>query len=371
MGSPVSDTAKKISPWKVVLPAVLGFGIVGYFVYRDFHKIDFSVFDLSYYTLLFRILAVLMMFFRDLGYVIRLRILSSKELSWRKCIRIVLLWEFGSAVTPSAIGGTAIATVFIWKEGINIGKSTSIVVATSFLDELYFSIMFPVVLLIFSKADLFYVVGAHHLANRFFVFAFVGYGLKLAWAILMGYSIFINPKFFASLINGIFKWKILKRWKAGAEQVASNFEVSNREFKNKGIKFWVKAGLTSFLSWTSRYWVLNFLLVALYYSLKFDVYAQVLTIQDHFLIFAKQLVMWIMMLVMPTPGGSGFVETVFNSYMVEFVPVTGFVVFMALIWRLVSYYPYLFIGTIIGPAWVNRNFKKINLRKSKTKNNHN
>jgi uncharacterized protein (TIRG00374 family) len=114
--------------------------------------------------------------------------------------------------------------------------------------------------------------------------------------------------------------------------------------------------------------VLNFLLIALYYSLKLEVYAKFISLNDHFLIFAKQLVMWIMMLVMPTPGGSGFVETIFNSYMVEFVPVTGFVVFMALIWRLVSYYPYLFIGSAIAPAWVNRNFKKIKLRKSKTKN---
>jgi hypothetical protein len=227
MGNPVGDTAKKISPWKVVLPAVFGFGIVGYFVYRDFNKIDFSSFSFSYYTILFLMLAFLMMFFRDFGYVVRLRILSSGELSWRKCIRIILLWEFGSAVTPSAVGGTAIATVFIWKEGVNLGKSTSIVMATSFLDELYFSIMFPIVLLIFSKAELFHVVGADHLANRFFVFAIVGYAMKLIWAILMGYSIFINPRFFASLINWIFKWKLLRKWKDGAEKLASNFEVSN------------------------------------------------------------------------------------------------------------------------------------------------
>jgi hypothetical protein len=73
--------------------------------------------------------------------------------------------------------------------------------------------------------------------------------------------------------------------------------------------------------------------------------------------------MWIMMLVMPTPGGSGFVETIFNSYMAEFVPVAGFVVVMALIWRLVTYYPYLFIGVFMAPAWVNKNFKKIKFKK--------
>ena len=82
-----------------------------------------------------------------------------------------------------------------------------------------------------------------------------------------------------------------------------------------------------------------------------------ISVHEHFLIFARQLIMWILMLVMPTPGGSGFVETVFTTYMAGFVPVAGFVIFMALIWRLVTYYPYLIIGSIIAPAWLKTNFK--------------
>ncbi|MBN2778789.1 MAG: flippase-like domain-containing protein [Bacteroidales bacterium] len=363
MSKPNSESISSIRPRRVVLPVVLGLGIVVWFIYRDFHKIDFNVFEFSYYSVLFVFLAFLMMFLRDLGYVIRLRILSSGELSWRKCLRIVLLWEFGSAITPSAIGGTAVATLFIWKEGLHIGKSTSVVVATSFLDELYFSLMFPLVFILFSKTELFFVVNSSYFASRLTVFAIIGYGLKLFWALLMGYSIFVNPRFIGSLITGIFKLKFLKRWKNAAVEMAENFEISNREFKTKKFTFWLKSFFATFLSWTSRYWVLNFLIIALYYSLKFDVYAKFLGVQDHFLIFAKQLVMWIMMLVMPTPGGSGFVETIFNSYMAEFVPVAGFVVVMALIWRMVTYYPYLFIGVFMAPAWVNKNFKKIKLKK--------
>ena len=363
MNKTITDNINKIRPRKVILPVFLGLGIVGWFIYRDFHKIEFSDFDFSYYSLLFIGFAVLMMVLRDVGYIVRLRILSSNELSWLKCLRIILLWEFGSAITPSAVGGTAIATLFIWKEGLSLGKSTSIVVATSFLDELYFSLMFPLIFIVFSRAELFHVVGSSAIANQFLIFALIGYGVKLFWTILMGYSIFINPKFIASIITGIFKLKFLKKWKALANKMTINFEISNRELKTKNFKFWLKAFFTSFISWTSRYWVLNFLLIALYYSLKYDMYVQFLSMHDHFLIFAKQLVMWIMMLIMPTPGGSGFVETIFNSYMVEFVPVTGFVVIMALVWRMLTYYPYLFIGVFLAPAWVNKNFKKIKLKK--------
>ena len=367
MNKSITNNINKISPRRVILPVLLGLGIVGWFIYKDFHKIEFTSFIFSYYTILFIGLAVLLMILRDFGYILRLRILSSKELSWRKCLRIILLWEFGSAITPSVVGGTAVATLFIWKEGLPLGKSTSIVIATSFLDELYFTLMFPLTFIFFTKTELFNVIGSSVAANQLLVFALIGYSLKLLWTILLGYSIFINPKLFASLITGIFKLKFLKKWNAAAKDMATNFEISNREFKTKNFNFWLKAFFTSFISWTSRYWVLNFLLIALYYSLKYDVYAQFLSLHDHFLIFAKQLIMWIMMLVMPTPGGSGFVETIFNSYMAEFVPITGFVAIMALIWRILTYYPYLFIGVFLAPAWVNKNFSKIKLKKRTSK----
>ena len=60
-----------------------------------------------------------------------------------------------------------------------------------------------------------------------------------------------------------------------------------------------------------------------------------------------------MLLVMPSPGGSGFAEVVFSDYLGQFIP-AGFVAIMALMWRLVSYYPYLFMGVFVIPKWVKR-----------------
>jgi uncharacterized membrane protein YbhN (UPF0104 family) len=78
---------------------------------------------------------------------------------------------------------------------------------------------------------------------------------------------------------------------------------------------------------------------------------------DHFLLFAKQLVMWIMMLVSPTPGGSGFSEYVFSEYLNDFMPqVAGLAILTAFVWRLFTYYPYLIVGVIIGPKWIRDKF---------------
>lgn len=88
---------------------------------------------------------------------------------------------------------------------------------------------------------------------------------------------------------------------------------------------------------------------------------------QHFLIFARQLVMWIMMLVSPTPGGSGFAEFVFSKYLGEFLPSAGVAIAMAILWRLISYYPYLFIGAFIVPKWIARSFGKTS-KQTKTNN---
>jgi uncharacterized protein (TIRG00374 family) len=76
---------------------------------------------------------------------------------------------------------------------------------------------------------------------------------------------------------------------------------------------------------------------------------------DNLLIYARQLVMWIVMLVSPTPGGSGIAEIAFSGFLKDFTPV-GLDSALGLLWRLISYYPYLFIGAIILPRWVRRVF---------------
>jgi uncharacterized protein (TIRG00374 family) len=82
------------------------------------------------------------------------------------------------------------------------------------------------------------------------------------------------------------------------------------------------------------------------------------TVSDHFLLFARQLVISNMLLLSPTPGGSGIAEVLFKTYLGDFIPIGGAItIILALIWRLISYYPYLIAGAIIVPRWLRDNFK--------------
>jgi len=350
---------RQLHPRRIIIPVAIGLIVVLWLILKDININVLKEIEFTWRSVFWLIVAWLCMVGRDLGYMIRIRILSENDLTWRQAFRVIMLWEFTSAITPSTVGGTAVAVVFIHKEGLSVGRSTAVVLATSFLDELYFVIMFPLILLIVGKEILFTTslegTGGALLNNLTFV-AIAGYGLILAWVLFVGYGLFINPEGIRKTIIWIFKLPILRRFRDSAIKAGDDIVESSHELKKKPLTFWIKAFTATILSWTSRYWVINAILMAF-----FD-------ISQHFLIFARQLVTWIMMIMSPTPGGSGFAEVILSRYISDAIPldavhVTGVALAMAIIWRMISYYPYLIVGASIIPGWIQRKFIKPSIKK--------
>lgn len=347
------------SPRRIIIPILIGLGVVFYYLYDKFDPSVFKQIEFSPKLIFWIFVALVLMVFRDIGYIIRLRILSDYKLTFKQSFRIIMLWEFTSAVTPSSIGGTSVALLFINKEGISVGRSSAIVMATSFLDELYFIITFPFLLLFIKSSKLFAANTSAEgmtFANEFFYFAIIGYGLKLVFTLFISYGLFINPKGLRWLLMWVFKLPLLRRWRNGANEAGKDIVLSSKELKKKSAKFWIKAFLATAFSWTSRYWVVNAIFMAFF------------IIPDHFLLYARQLVAWIMMLVSPTPGGSGFSEIVFVEYFGDLIPIAqelkeSFATMLALLWRFISYYPYLIIGAIVFPKWISQKFTKPAIKK--------
>lgn len=340
---------RKIRPYKIVYPILIGLAVVAVMLYREFDPKAFQSLHFTWMTVVWLIVAVLCMMVRDLGYVVRLRLLADSKLTWWQSVRVIFLWEFTSAVTPSAIGGTSIAILFVNKEGIKVGRSSAIVMATSFLDELYFVIMFPIILLVVNHTLLWNIPDAGKaVVNSLFWFAVGGYAIKLTYLSALTYGLFWNPRSLKYLLMKCFKWRLLRKWRQDANEAGYDIIRNSEELRKMPFSFWLKTFGATALSWTSRYWVVNALLMA-FWAGHYDW-------GHHFLIFARQLVMWIMMLVSPTPGGSGFAEYVFSTYLGEFLPGAGVAVAMAILWRLISYYPYLFVGAVLVPRWITKSF---------------
>ena len=347
---PPKSPLSKIRLSNAFYPILIGLGAVGYMLWKDFDIQVFSGITFSWHMVFWLVMAVVFMFGRDIGYIIRIRILSNNQLSWRQAFRVIMLWEFTSAITPSAVGGTSVAIIYVHKEGISVGRSSAIVMLTSFLDELYFIVMFPLLILIVGPSELFDVSTSSGVLTRSLMgIALTGYFLKLGFVLVLSYGRFVNPRGLKWLLLKVFKLKFLRRWYHAAGQTGTDIIRSSHEIRRYNYKFWLKACSSTFLSWSSRYLVANALIMAFF------------AVSDQFLLFARQLVIWIMMLVMPTPGGSGFAEYVFSSYCSDLISVSpamqlGAATLIALLWRGVTYYPYLAIGAIIFPRWIKKKF---------------
>jgi uncharacterized protein (TIRG00374 family) len=338
----------KVKSWKIFLPVFLGLLVIAYMFWKEFNPAAFSKIGVTWFSVFWIIVAFLCIAGRDLGYIVRIKVLSEGQLSWRQAFRVIMLWEFTSAITPGSVGGTSVALMYVHKEGISLGKSSSIVMVTSLLDELYFVFAFPVVMFVAGVTELFEIKDSEGWSGGLFWLAVIAYTIKLIWVLFMIYGLFVNPKRFSRMIYRLLQLPFLKKRKRRIARVVHDMESSSAELKNKKISFWLKAFLSTIVSWTSRYWVVNCLFLA-FFTQGFD----------QFMVFARQLVMWLILLVSPTPGGSGIAEYMFDLYLGEYVDMadlTGFTIVLVLLWRLITYYPYLIVGTVMVPKWISDNF---------------
>lgn len=329
---------------RVIIPVILGLGVVAYLVFKDFDPQPFFKIQWTYYTALWIFIALLMVVTRDVAYMYRIRLLTDKQLTWRRSFDVIMLWEFASAVTPSVVGGSAAALFIVTKEGIRPGRATAIVMITALLDELFYIVMVPLVILVAGTSQLFKSETSYLFVNTKLgmqgVFI-LGYLFILVLTLIISYGIFIKPRGFKWILLRVFKIPFLRKWRQQAGQAGDDIITTSAEMRNKPLIFWIRACTATFFSWTARFWVVNFLILS------------ITPVGQHFLIFARQLVMWVIMLISPTPGSSGVAEFLFSDFLGDFIPV-GLTVAVALLWRLVSYYPYIIIGAFVLPNWIKR-----------------
>ncbi len=342
----------RIKPRNAIYPAIIGLAVIVFLFMRDFDSRVFDDVDFTVGSVFWLLLAVVFMCGRDLGYMARLRTLSGGQLSWGQCFRVIMLWEFTSAVTPSAVGGTSVAILYIHKEGISVGRSSAMVMLTSFLDELYFIVVFPLLIFYFGIDKLFFSnPGEDLLTTGIMAFAVTAYSLKLIYLLILSYGLFFNPRGLKWLLMRIFKLGVLRRWYRAVNIVGTDIVNSSNEIKGQGGRFWGSVLMSTFLSWTSRYLVANALIMAFF------------SLSGHLLMYARQVVMWIVMLILPTPGGSGFAEYLFTNYCSDLIAVPvelqlSAAALIAFLWRGVTYYPYLIIGAVMLPKWISDKFGK-------------
>lgn len=333
---------------RIIIPIIIGIGVAAFLISQNFNMQVFKDIHWTWHTNFWLFTAVVLMAVRHLAYMYRIRLLTDKQLSWRRSYQVIMLWEFASSITPSVVGGSAVALYIVNKEGINMGRTTAVVLITSLLDELFYILLAPIVILIVGYHNVFFQNTGFAFFNAemgmFGVFV-AGYLFIILLQSIIIYGIFINPRGVKWLLIRLSKLPFLKKWRKNAVVTGDQIIATSKELKGKSFLFWARAFLATVFSWTARFWVVNVMILGF------------VAVHDHLLIYARQLVMWVILLISPTPGGSGVAEYIFTDFLGEFIP-AGLSPAFALLWRLISFYPYIILGAIVLPGWIRRVYQK-------------
>lgn len=342
----IARLSKLFQGRRIFIPLGLGLAAGVLMVLFNFNMEEVRAFHWSGKVALWLGVASSMLLFRDLGYVIRLRVLSDNELTWGQCIQLTFLWEFASAISPGLVGGTAAAFILLAQEKINTGKSAAIVLITSFLDVLFFVVFIP---LLWLFIDLKGLVPDVNLANgtevsKEFIwgYIYIAYAVLFMWALLVFVAIFIKPSIAQRTMRLIFKIRFLRKWRQEAEQWEKDLMQASIEFGRRSWQFWFKAFGSTTFSWVARFATVNFIVLAFG------------TASIHVDVFAQQLILWCILVLPVTPGASGLAETLFPSFLVPFFPSITMAKLGSVIWRTITYYPFVLIGFVIFPIWLKR-----------------
>jgi uncharacterized protein (TIRG00374 family) len=272
--------------------------------------------------------------------------MTANQLSVNRALRVNILREFSTAVMPVAVGGGGLLIVFLNREGINAGRSATIAMMNLFLDDLFFILSCLTVFLLVSPGALFNHTSV--IASTAEVVFWIVFPLLCVWTGILYIGLFRCPNRIAWFFRYVFRLKILHRWESQMATFTGNMTDASKDIGKRSVGFWLKSFLATALTWSSRFLVVNALFMAF------------TTAGNPLIIFGRQIMLWLIMVISPTPGGSGLSEIAFKEIYNDLALDAGSILLIICIWRLITYYTYLFAGIILIPNWIKKSFRKKN-----------
>lgn len=324
---------------KVITPSLLGIAVVAWLFAREFSIEAFRMIPWNGRALAGLALALAALAGREAGLMWRYRALTDRALSRVQAFRTTIMVEFTSAITPGTAGGGILGMVFMTREGISLGRATVLTVTTLFLDEMFFVVIVPLLFIVVPGSEIFgFAPGTVGAGIR--ISFWIVYGFVCAVTILLFCGIFISPGAIGTLLVRATGLRLLSRFRRDAEGARKAMIETGSDLRQRPLRWWVEPVVSTILTWSSRYLVVN----ALFWGFSTGVSQGV--------VFARQAVVWTLLTVSPTPGGSGLSEWLFTTYYGDLLSQASTVLVIAVIWRLLTYYVYLVAGALTVPSWI-------------------
>lgn len=340
----LSSKTRFFKTYQVFIPIAIGLIAIAALFLHEFDIDSFRTIRFDGRSIIFIFLAFLLIAGRDVGMMARLRLLTNYQLTWKQAFNVNILKEFSAAIMPAAIGAGPALIILLTKEGINAGKSTTIGITNLFLDNLFYVVFCPLIFLFVPLSKLF--SDANVVSSTIQVVFWVVYPLLCGWTFILFFGLFIRPDLLARALRYLFKLRFLRRWQPLIYSFTENMLAASKEIKQRPFVFWLKTFGVTIFAWSCRFFVANALLMAF------------TNIGNQLVVFGRQLIIWLSMIVVPTPGGSGLSEIAFKEFYSDIMLGSGPMLIVITMWRILSYYLYLFLGVIVFPQWAKKAFPK-------------
>jgi uncharacterized membrane protein YbhN (UPF0104 family) len=232
-----------------------------------------------------------------------LRFLGKRE-RFTEVFRMTLASEMASAVVPAAIGGNGARLGWLITRGIAPGVASSIMLLSAFEDMFFFALAIPAALLLSAEAQagispdkLWDMLQTHGLTGM------RGIGFLAGGIIAFGATGWIVWK----LVPERFKARLVKLNGKIKQQIVLAKQTLRQMIARGGWRFFVTVSLSG-LHWACRFSMLTVLLVGLQQYV------------DPFNFFASQWLVFMLMKLFPSPGGTGGAELTFLALYRSFLP---------------------------------------------------
>jgi glycosyltransferase 2 family protein len=244
--------------------------------------------------------------------------------SYRSALLVHLVAMFVAALAPQNTGFGPATVAALRRLGVPVGRGIGVAVQVFLLDLVFFAWAVPA------------SIGYLDLSNTFelppgaTLVAFVAACLAILIAVVLSR----RPQLVVSLILALARWQLLARFASRLRKVARDYHGSARAFLMMPASYWITLHLATAASWFGGF-VLLWALMRLY-GVEFGLLTTLailssLTLVSH---------------IVPTPGGSGFVEAAVG-FGLGANPGGGAAAAL-LVWRLASFYVIFVLGPLAG-----------------------
>ena len=268
-----------------------------------------------------------------------------EKIGFWESVKIFYISFFIGGITPYFSGSIPVQIALFTKNGISIGKATMISTVRPIIKTIIFLVVTPILFFYFRES-----VEEYELLSWFLLVAAMFFSLLTVFLFII---IVRNPEKIKSIIHWLRKISFLQKYlnKSTMEEKIDWLVFQMVQF-NKSFTLLLQKPLEMFLIflYTALYWFLYFSIAPL---LLFAMEIQL----EYVLVMIIQVLIFFVLPLLPTPGGSGAAEVGFVSLFSFFVPEHLLGIYVGG-WRLFTFYINIFIGAILSlvelKKWANQ-----------------